>query len=55
VSKACSGSSRDRVCLAAVPHRRPVHDDKGSSAIRTLFGLGLFSDVRLQINGDVLV
>jgi outer membrane protein insertion porin family len=30
-------------------------DDKGSSAIRTLFGLGLFSDVRLQINGDVLV
>jgi outer membrane protein insertion porin family len=30
-------------------------DDKGSSAIRSLFGLGLFSDVRLQINGDVLV
>lgn len=30
-------------------------DDKGSSAIRALFGLGLFSDVRLQINGDVLV
>jgi outer membrane protein insertion porin family len=30
-------------------------DDKGSSAIRALFGLGLFSDVRLQINEDVLV
>jgi outer membrane protein insertion porin family len=30
-------------------------DDKGSSAIRALFGLGLFSDVRLQISGDVLV
>lgn len=30
-------------------------DDKGSSAIRALFGLGLFSDVRLQVNGDVLV
>ena len=30
-------------------------DDKGSAAIRSLFGLGLFSDVRLQINGDVLV
>lgn len=30
-------------------------DDKGSAAIRSLFGLGLFSDVRLQVNGDVLV
>ncbi len=31
------------------------NDDKGSTAIRALFGLGLFSDVRLQVNGDVLV
>jgi outer membrane protein insertion porin family len=31
------------------------NDDKGSTAIRSLFGLGLFSDVRLQVNGDVLV
>jgi outer membrane protein insertion porin family len=30
-------------------------DEKGSAAIRTLFGLGLFKDVRLEINGDVLV
>jgi outer membrane protein insertion porin family len=30
-------------------------DEKGSSAIRTLFGLGLFKDVRLEISGDVLV
>lgn len=31
------------------------NDDKGASAIRSLFGLGLFSDVRLQVEGDVLV
>ncbi|WP_372658112.1 outer membrane protein assembly factor BamA [Hydrogenophaga sp.] len=31
------------------------NDDKGSTAIRSLFGLGLFTDVRLQINGSVLV
>ena len=30
-------------------------DDKGSSAIRALFGLGLFKDVRIEVNGDVLV
>ncbi|WBY02260.1 outer membrane protein assembly factor BamA [Ramlibacter tataouinensis] len=30
-------------------------DDKGSSAIRALFGLGLFKDVRLEVSGDVLV
>ncbi len=39
----------------------PVHvgdiynDEKGSAAIRTLFGLGLFKDVRIDVNGDVLV
>ena len=31
------------------------NDDKGASAIRALFGLGLFKDVRLEISGDVLV
>lgn len=31
------------------------NDDKGASAIRALFALGLFKDVRLEINGDVLV
>lgn len=30
-------------------------DDKGASAIRSLFGLGLFKDVRLEVSGDVLV
>lgn len=30
-------------------------DDKGSAAIRALFALGLFKDVRLEVNGDVLV
>ncbi|MGA0570747.1 outer membrane protein assembly factor BamA [Variovorax sp. VNK109] len=31
------------------------NDDKGTAAIRTLFGLGLFTDVRLEVNGSVLV
>ncbi len=31
------------------------NDEKGSAAIRTLFGLGLFKDVRIEVNGDVLV
>lgn len=30
-------------------------DEKGSAAIRSLFGLGLFKDVRIEVNGDVLV
>ncbi|MCB1978017.1 MAG: outer membrane protein assembly factor BamA [Burkholderiaceae bacterium] len=30
-------------------------DDKGTAAIRALFGLGLFTDVRLEAAGDVLV
>ncbi len=30
-------------------------DDKGAAAIRALYGLGLFSDVRLETSGDVLV
>ncbi|TWO71653.1 outer membrane protein assembly factor BamA [Caenimonas sedimenti] len=31
------------------------NDEKGSAAIRALFGLGLFKDVRLEVNGDVLI
>jgi outer membrane protein insertion porin family len=31
------------------------NDEKGTSAIRALFGLGLFKDVRLEIQGDILV
>ncbi|NDP37150.1 MAG: outer membrane protein assembly factor BamA [Rhodoferax sp.] len=31
------------------------NDEVGTSAIRTLFALGLFKDVRIEVNGDVLV
>lgn len=30
-------------------------DDKGAAAIRSLFALGLFKDIRLEVSGDVLV
>ena len=30
------------------------NDDKGSAAIRALFGLGLFKDVRLEVQNDIL-
>jgi outer membrane protein insertion porin family len=30
-------------------------DEKGAAAIRSLFALGLFKDVRIEVNGDVLV
>ncbi|MDW5441844.1 outer membrane protein assembly factor BamA [Polaromonas sp. SM01] len=43
--------------FASLPFRtgETYTDDKGASAIRALFGLGLFKDVRLEVNGDVLV
>ncbi|MFZ3142054.1 outer membrane protein assembly factor BamA [Polaromonas sp.] len=43
--------------FASLPFRvgETYNDDKGSSAIRALFGLGLFKDVRLEVSGDVLV
>jgi outer membrane protein insertion porin family len=43
--------------FASLPFRigDTFSDDQGSAAIRSLFGLGLFSDVRLQVEGDVLV
>ena len=31
------------------------NDESGAAAIRALFGLGLFKDVRLETQGDVLV
>ena len=30
-------------------------DEKGTAAIQSLFALGLFKDVRIEVNGDVLV
>ena len=31
------------------------NDEKGAAAIRSLFALGLFKDIRLEVNGNVLV
>ena len=42
---------RERDRLPRAGHRAAP----GTAAIRALFGLGLFSDVRLQVNGDELV
>ena len=43
--------------FASVPVRvgETYTDDKGAAAIRALFALGLFKDVRLETQGDVLV
>ena len=43
--------------FASLPFRigEQYNDEKGSAAIRALFGLGLFKDVRLETQGDVLV
>ncbi|MDO8372573.1 MAG: outer membrane protein assembly factor BamA [Polaromonas sp.] len=43
--------------FASLPFRvgETYNDDKGAGAIRALFGLGLFKDVRLEVSGDVLV
>ncbi len=43
--------------FASLPFRvgETYNDDKGATAIRALFGLGLFKDVRLEVSGDVLV
>ena len=43
--------------FASIPVRvgESYNDDKGAAAIRALFALGLFKDVRLEVNGDVLV
>ena len=43
--------------FASLPVRvgETYNDDKGAAAIRALFGLGLFTDVRLDVSGDVLV
>jgi outer membrane protein insertion porin family len=43
--------------FASLPFRvgDQYNDDKGSAAIRALFALGLFKDVRLETQGDVLI
>ncbi len=43
--------------FASLPFRvgDTYNDDQGSAAIRSLFSLGLFSDVRFQVDGNVLV
>lgn len=43
--------------FASLPFRvgETYSDDKGAAAIRALFGLGLFSDVRIEVNGGVVV
>lgn len=43
--------------FASLPFRvgDTYNDEKGSAAIRALFALGLFKDVRLEVNGDVVV
>jgi outer membrane protein insertion porin family len=43
--------------FASIPVRvgDTYNDEKGAASIRALFGLGLFKDIRLEVNGDVLV
>ncbi len=43
--------------FASIPLRvnETFNDEKGSAAIRSLFGLGLFKDVRLEVEGAVLI
>ncbi len=43
--------------FASIPMRigDSYDDQKGAAAIRALFALGLFKDVRLEVNGDVLI
>lgn len=43
--------------FASIPVRvgDTYNDEKGAAAIRSLFALGLFKDIRLDVSGDVLV
>ncbi len=43
--------------FASIPFRvgDDYTDEKGAAAIRSLFALGLFKDVRIEVNGDELV
>src|SRR3569832_1613300 len=43
--------------FASLPFRigEQYNDEKGSAAIRALFGLGLFKDVRVEVQNDVVI
>src|SRR3954464_11358978 len=43
--------------FASLPFRigEQYNDEKASAAIRSLFALGLFKDVRIEVQGDVVV
>ena len=43
--------------FASLPFRvgDTYSDEQGAAAIRSLFGLGLFTDVRIEVSGSVLV
>ena len=43
--------------FASIPFRvgDEYNDEKGAAAIRSLFALGLFKDIRIEVSGDVLV
>src|SRR3569832_1492803 len=43
--------------FASLPFRigEQYNDEKGTAAIRALFALGLFKDVRIELSGDVVV
>jgi len=43
--------------FASIPLRvgDEYNDEKGAAAIRSLFALGLFKDIRIEVKGDVLV
>ena len=43
--------------FASIPFRvgDDYNEEKGAAAIRSLFALGLFKDVRIEVNGDELV
>ena len=42
--------------FASIPFRvgDEYNDEKGAAAIRSLFALGLFKDIRIEVSGDVL-
>jgi outer membrane protein insertion porin family len=56
VSRACSAPTPGTV-FASLPFRvgDSYTDDKGAAALRALFATGLFKDVRIEVDGKVVV